>query len=445
VLIANRGEIALRVVRACRTVGVGAVVATSTADLDSLAARSADRALCIGPPSAAASYLKVAAVVTAAQMGGCDAIHPGYGFLAESPELADACVEEGLTFVGPSARLLRLFGSKVSAREAARAAGVPLSAGTEELADAQAARAAADELGYPVLIKPVRGGGGKGMRVVSAAEEMEAAFALARQEAIAAFGDSALYLERWVARARHVEVQVAGDGTGTVLHFGDRDCSVQRRQQKLVEEAPAPALPAALQDAIRESAVALCSSVRYNSVGTVEFLVDVDRGDYFFLEVNPRIQVEHGVTELVTGIDLVALQLRLAAGEPLPWTQDEVRIEGAAIECRVNAEDPDLGFRPSPGRITGWHPPTGAGVRVDSHCEQGYLVPPFYDSLIAKVMAVAADREAAITRLEGALAEFRCEGIATTTTLVGRILAEPDFHAVRHHTKWLDTLPQPKE
>ena len=418
---------------------MGVVLAASSADVQSLGARLADRTVCIGPPPAAKSYLQVPRLIAAAQMTGCDAIHPGYGFLAESPDLADACNQAGITFVGPSARLLRMFGDKLTAREAAVEAGVPVSEASVELPNPVMARSAADRLGYPVILKPVRGGGGKGMRIVEHPDALQALFTLAAQEAEAAFGDGRLYLERWIPKARHVEVQIAGDGMGKAVHFGDRDCSVQRRQQKLIEEAPAPSLPTDLQEALRTSAVALCESVAYESVGTVEFLVDVDRENYYFLEVNPRIQVEHGVTELVTGVDLIELQFQLAAGSSLPWTQDQIRVTGSAVECRLNAEDPDRGFLPSPGRILEWDVTLAPGIRVDSHCEAGYQVPPFYDSLLAKVMAHADDRASAIELLDQALSKFRCTGVKTTTSLMQRIIRDPDFHRVRHHTRWLDT------
>lgn len=438
VLIANRGEIALRIVQACKEANIETVVAASSIDLDSLPARLADRVVCIGPPPATDSYLKQAAVITAAKMTGCDAIHPGYGFLAERPDFAEACEQEGLIFIGPSPDMLRLFGDKVAARGAAEHAGVPFSTGSRELESVDDVVAIAEGLGFPVLLKPVRGGGGKGMRVAANANDLREAYSVAGQEGSAAFGDSGLYMERWITRARHVEVQVAGDSRGNVVHFGDRDCSVQRRQQKLIEEAPAPGLPLALQVAIRESAVNLCKSVGYDNVGTVEFLVDVDTEEYWFLEVNPRIQVEHGVSELVTGADLVGLQIRLAAGEEMPWRQEDIKIAGSAIQCRVNAEDPSNDFRPAPGRISNWNPPKLMGVRVDSHCETGYLVPPFYDSLIAKVMAHAKDRESAITLLDEALEDLECEGVLTTSKLGQWVIRHQDFRELRQHTKWLD-------
>jgi acetyl-CoA carboxylase biotin carboxylase subunit len=438
VLIANRGEIALRILRSCREVGIETVIAASTADVGSKPAREADRVLCIGPPAATQSYLNHSAVLTAAAMAGCDAIHPGYGFLAESPDFAESCRSEGVVFIGPRPEILRMFGDKVSARQVADRAGVPFSAGSAEISSAQEAVSIAERLGFPILLKPVRGGGGKGMRVVTEASAVAREFSIGQREATAAFGDGGLYMEKWIARARHVEVQVAGDGRGNVVHFGDRDCSVQRRQQKLIEEAPAYGLAPDLQQAIRDSAVELCRSVSYDSVGTVEFLVDVDRGEYSFLEVNPRIQVEHGVTELVTGVDLVGLQIQLAMGAPIPWSQQEISTRGAAIECRINAEDPDNNFQPSPGRITRWRSPAGPGVRVDTHCEEGSSVPPFYDSLIAKVMAYAENRDAAIALLDRSLDEFQCEGVRTTSALAQRIVRHQGFVDMEHHTKWLD-------
>jgi acetyl-CoA carboxylase biotin carboxylase subunit len=440
ILIANRGEIALRIIRTCRRLGIETVVAASAADRESPSARAADRVLTIGPPPASASYLNRAAVISAAKMGGCDGVHPGYGFLAESVEFAEACAEEGITFIGPRPEMLRLLGDKVTAREAAMRASVPLSGGSHSLAGLDDALETAEGLRYPILLKPVRGGGGKGMRVVNGADDLRQVFHLAETEARAAFGDGSLYMERWVANARHVEVQVAGDGTGSVLHFGDRDCSVQRRQQKLVEEAPAPGLDSQTHAAIAGAAVDLCRTICYDSIGTVEFLFDADQGTFTFLEVNPRIQVEHGVTELITGVDLVELQIRLAAGEPLPHGQDGVSFNGVGLEVRINAEDPELDFRPSPGRITAFDVAPAADVRVDTQCEAGYSVPPFYDSLVAKVMTHAATRSEAVRRMDEVLAGLRIEGIATTRDLARWIVTNEDFLALRHHTRWLDQV-----
>jgi acetyl-CoA carboxylase biotin carboxylase subunit len=439
VLVANRGEIALRIIRTCRELGIETVLAVSQADRDSVPARMADRAVCVGPARSSESYLNIGALVTAARLTGCQAVHPGYGFLAENAEFATACETAGLRFVGPPPRLLSLFGDKLAAKALAQRAGVPTAAGlgpVEDLDDAL--RQAADEM-FPMLIKPVHGGGGKGMRVVADRSELADAFALSSREAKAAFGDGSLYLERWIRRARHVEVQVAGNGRGDVTHFGDRDCTVQRRHQKLIEEAPAPALDDDVRERIHAAAAALCRECRYESLGTVEFVVDQDTGEFFFLEVNARIQVEHGVTEQVTGRDLVALQLQLCGDPATLPDQSEVRFDGCAVELRVNAEDPEHDFRPSPGRITAWSVPSGEGIRVDTHCVAGYVVPPFYDSLVAKVMAHASTREAAIDLLVDALEGVQVEGILTTIPLGLKVLRSNEFKEPSVTTRWLDS------
>lgn len=440
ILVANRGEIAVRVINACRGRGFETVLAVSDVDRDSLGARLADRTVCIGPGPAASSYLSREAVLTAALGTGCTAIHPGYGFLAEDDVFAAMCADADVVFVGPSAEHLRLFGDKVVARAVAQRAGVPVSKGSPPLTDAQHAMAVAEELGYPVIVKAVAGGGGRGMRVAPSDAELVGAFPLAAAEAGAAFGDERLYLERWMAKARHVEVQIAGDSTGHAVHLGDRECSVQRRHQKLLEEAPAPGLPPGVSDAMRAAAVALAREVRYDSVGTVEFLVDEQTGQFVFLETNPRIQVEHGISELVTGVDIVQLQLDIAIGGRLGLRQADVTVDGAALECRINAEDPERDFRPSPGRITTWRPPVGQSVRVDTHCYAGYVVPPHYDSLVAKVMTAGSDRNAAIARMRSALASFSVEGIDTNLALSREIIEHPDFAAAGVTTRWLDDI-----
>lgn len=441
VLVANRGEIAVRVIRACRTVGIEAVLAVSSADRDSAGARLADDTVHLGPAPAGESYLRPELVVAAALGKGCDAIHPGYGFLAESVELAALCEENGIVFVGPDVRALGQFGDKVTARNLAASSGVPVLPASEPITDPRSAPEIAAQIGYPLLVKAAAGGGGKGMRRVSAPDELVPALELAAAEAKAAFGSPVVYLERYVASSRHVEVQVVADTHGSVVHLGDRDCTVQRRHQKLIEEAPAPDLPPHVQEGLRESAVRLCRDAGYRSVGTVEFLVDAATKEYYFLEVNPRIQVEHGVTELVTGIDLVATQLKVAAGEPLPFTQDDVEITGHAVECRINAEDPALGFRPSPGRITTWRTPaTGDHVRIDTHCFEGYLVPPYYDSLVAKVMTTGPTRDEAFDRMDDALGDLAIEGVTTTRDLQRRLIARPEVREMTVSTPWLDSL-----
>ena len=440
VLIANRGEIAVRIINACRSRGLETVLAVSEADRNSLGARLADRAVCVGPSAAARSYLSREALVTAALGTGCGVLHPGYGFLAEDHVFAAMCREAGVTFVGPRPEQLELFGDKVASRHAAERAGVPVSPGSPPLDTPRQAVEIAGALGYPVLLKAVAGGGGRGMRIARHEGDLVESFHLASAEAAAAFGNPRLYLERWVADARHVEVQVAGDGTGHAVHLGDRDCSVQRRNQKLIEEAPAPGLDRGLSEAIRASAVQLAQDVGYDSVGTVEFLVDRGAGEFFFLEMNPRIQVEHGVSELVTGVDIVQLQLAVALAGRLELGQDDITVRGAAIECRINAEDPEHGFRPSPGTIARWNPPSGEGIRIDTHCFEGYVVPPFYDSLLAKVMTVDRSRAGAVTRMAAALDDFVIEGIDTNVTLSRHLIEHPDFLGTRFTTRWLDEL-----
>ncbi len=438
VLVANRGEIAVRIVRACRDEGLEAVVAVSEADRGSLAARLADAVVHIGPPSPAQSYLRVEQIVAGALLAGCDAVHPGYGFLSERAELADACAAHGLVFVGPSADTIRRGGDKVEARRLAHAAGVPTGAGSEAVAGADVARAVAERIGYPILLKAAAGGGGRGMVLVERPSELAERFGAAAREADAAFGDGRLYVERYVANARHVEVQLLGDHHGNLVHLGDRDCSIQRRYQKLIEEAPAAVLPADVRARIAEAALAVGRQLDYRSAGTVEFLVDLDRGEFAFLEVNTRVQVEHPVTEMVTGIDIVRQQLRIAAGLPLPFTQADVHIDGHAIECRINAELVADGFRPAPGTITAWNPPAGEGVRVDSHAFTGCTIPAYYDSLVAKVVAAGPDRGQAISRMVEVLGRLEIDGIATTRDLHLAVLAHPDFATDVVNTRWLE-------
>lgn len=437
VLIANRGEIAVRVIRACQALGIETVAAVSAADRDSMAAQIADRAVCIGPARSSDSYLRIDALLATALGTRCDAVHPGYGFLSENARFAAACVENGLTFVGPSAENIRQMGNKLVAREIAQEVGVPVAPGSPRISEFSTAQATAEEIGMPVLFKAAAGGGGRGIRIVHRHEELRAAFEAASAEAKAAFGDDALFLERYIGNARHIEVQVLADTQGNVIHLGERDCSLQRRYQKILEEAPAFDLAQSLRDGMRETAVALARHIGYRSAGTVEFIVDVDRGEFFFLEMNTRIQVEHPVTEMITGVDIVAEQLRIANGQPLSFTQSEVRAEGHSIECRINAEAPTRNFAPSPGRITEWAPPQGTSIRVDSHAQRNYVVPPFYDSLIAKLIVHGTDRVDAIARMADALARFEVGGIDTTIPFHRHVLAQPDFTAGRINTNWL--------
>ena len=434
VLIANRGEIALRIIRACQQMGIETVLATSAADRDSLPARTADRTVCIGPALSAKSYLDVGAIITAAKGTGADAVHPGYGFLSESPDLAQACVDEGLIFIGPKPDHIRAMGNKIEARKRAKAFGLPLLPGSEKVFSFQEAAQVAQRVGFPVILKAAAGGGGRGMKIVTQPGQLQQMFASASNEARAAFGDDSLYVERYIANARHVEVQVLGDSFGNVIHIGERDCSLQRRHQKLVEESPAPAISEALREDIRRAGVTLARSIGYENAGTVEFIYDEDEKKFYFLEMNTRIQVEHPVSELVTGIDLVQEQIRVARGEALRWSQQDVVFRGHAVECRINAEVPNEGFRPSPGRIDVWSPPEGPNIRVDSHCHAGYAVPPYYDSMIGKLIVYGSDRAEALARMGQALARFQVTGIGTTIEFLRHVMVHPDFVAGRVST-----------
>jgi acetyl-CoA carboxylase biotin carboxylase subunit len=440
VLVANRGEIALRILRACYDEGLETVLPVSEADVDSLPAWLADRVVRIGPAPPGQSYLDVNRIMAAAVLTGCDAIHPGYGFLSERPELPEACEAEGVTFIGPSAKAMREVGDKATARALARSLDVPVGAGSDIVSDEVEAAAAAVAVGYPVVLKAAAGGGGRGMRRVESPDQLPAAFATATAEAAHAFGDGRLFVERFVARARHVEVQVLADGDGQVVHLGERDCSLQRRYQKLVEEAPAVGVDAEMRTAMHEAAVRLIGAVGYRGAATCEFLVDGERGAFGFLEINARLQVEHPVTEMVTGIDVVREQLRVAAGLPLSFTQDEVEIRGHAIEVRVNAEDPERNFVPTPGRLERWAPPIGSFVRVDSACFPGWRVPPHYDSLLAKVIVAGPDRDVALARMRHALDHLRVEGVSTTAPFVRALLGHPDVVGGRVSTRWLEDV-----
>jgi len=433
ILIANRGEIALRIIRTAREMGIRTVIAHSKADADSLPVRVADESICVGPDDARSSYLNMASIVSAAAITDSEAIHPGYGFLSENPAFADICRACSLTFIGPSPEAIRLMGDKAQARVIAKQAGVPIVPGSEHpLRDGAEAQELADSIGYPVMLKAAAGGGGRGMRMVRDAESLGPAFAACQSEAGAAFGSSEIYCEKLIEHARHVEVQVLGDKNGIRVHLGERDCSVQRRHQKLIEESPAPRLAPETRAGLHKAALALAHAVNYVSAGTVEFLVD-GGGGFYFIEMNTRIQVEHPVTEMVTGIDLVREQIRIAAGEPLGYRQDAIVFRGHALECRVNAEDPDT-FAPSAGRITAWIPPGGFGVRVDSHLMAPYAVPPFYDSLLAKIIVHGADRDEAIGRMRRALGETVVTGVKTTIPFQLKVLGDIEFVAGRFST-----------
>jgi acetyl-CoA carboxylase, biotin carboxylase subunit len=435
VLVANRGEVAVRVIRSLHELGIEAVAVYSTADRDSLHVALADRAVCIGPPPAPESYLKIPSLIGAAETTRCDAVHPGWGFLAENPAFAEACAANDLVFVGPTPETLARMGDKSAAKREMAAAGLPLVPGTEGPATLAEARAAASEAGYPVLLKAAAGGGGKGMRLVNGPDELEGAFATAAAEAEAAFGDPSLYVEKAVSPARHVEIQVLGDAEGNVLTLGERECSIQRRHQKLVEESPSPALTPKLRDEMEAAAEIACDAIGYRNAGTFEFLLGPD-GSFYFLELNARLQVEHPVTELVTGIDLVREQLRVADGETLTLTGRAPR-RGHALEVRVNAEDPARDFLPMPGRLERFRPPLGPGVRVDSYVTEGATIPPYYDSLLAKLIVWDVDRPAAIARALRALAEFQVEGVPTTIPVARDVLRSEEFQSGRYSTSFL--------
>ena len=436
VLVANRGEIAVRVIRACHLVGAEAVAVYSEADADAPHVRKADDSRLIGPPQAARSYLDADALIGAAKDAGADAVHPGYGFLSENAAFAQAVTSAGLTFVGPPAAAIAAMGDKARARALAAEAGVPLVPGSGLVADADEAVAAAARVGYPVLVKAAAGGGGRGIRPAADEAALRSVLPAAQREAAASFGSDAVYVERSLSEARHIEVQVLGDQFGTVVHCYERDCSLQRRRQKLFEEAPAPGLPPGLRDRLTAAAVRLARRVGYAGAGTVEFLVASD--DFYFMEMNTRIQVEHPITELVTGLDLVAEQLRVAAGQPLSVRQADIGVRGHAVECRINAEDPDKKFMPRPGTVTSLELPGGPGIRIDHALAPGTTVPPFYDSLVAKLCAWGSSRPQALDRASQALAELEIGGLTTTAPLHRRLLEVPDVRSGRYHTAWLE-------
>ncbi|MEY4356499.1 MAG: Biotin carboxylase subunit of acetyl-CoA carboxylase [Cyanobacteriota bacterium] len=437
-LIANRGEIALRIIRTCREMGINTVAVYSTVDRSALHVQMADEAVCVGDPPSSRSYLNIPNIIAAATSRGADAIHPGYGFLAENDRFAEICNAHGLTFVGPSPESIREMGDKSTAKATMQRVGVPTIPGSEGLLEnPEEAAELAEAMGYPVMIKATAGGGGRGMRFVRSSEELESLYRAAQGEAEAAFGNPGLYMEKFIDRPRHVEVQILADRFGEVVHLGERDCSIQRRHQKLLEEAPGPGLDPIIRARMGDAAVSAARSIGYEGAGTVEFLLDAT-GQFYFMEMNTRIQVEHPVTEVVTGIDLIAEQLRIAAGEPLRFRQEDIQLRGHAIECRINAEDPRHNFRPAPGTITGWLPPGGPGVRFDSHVYTGYEIPPFYDSLIGKLIVWGEDRPAALRRMRRALSECAVIGVPTTIEFHLALLDRPEFQRGEVHTKFVE-------
>ena len=440
VLIANRGEIALRVLRACKELGIKTVAVHSTADKDLMHVRLSDECVCIGPPSPTDSYLNIPAIISAMEVTDADAVHPGYGFLSENADFAEQVENSGFAFIGPQAETIRLMGDKVSAIDVMRDAGVPTVPGSNGPLDDNKERtlSLAREIGYPVIIKAAAGGGGRGMRVVHNEAALLKAVYVTQTEAKSFFGSGVVYLEKFLENPRHVEIQVLGDGQGKAIHLGDRDCSLQRRYQKVVEEAPATSIPDALIADIRASAVTIAREIGYVNAGTVEFIVDRDNGAFFFLEMNTRIQVEHPISEMITGLDLVRQQIHIAGGAPLSFGQSDIRFSGHAIECRVNAEVPGDGFRPSPGRITAWRPPEMAGLRLDTHCHEGAVITPYYDSLLAKLIVHGASRLQAVARLQAALDDFRVDGVETTLPFLRRLARELNYLQGSVNTGWLE-------
>ena len=438
VLIANRGEIALRIVRSCRELGIATVAVFSTVDKKALHVQLADEAVCVGDSLSNKSYLNIPNILAAATSRGVDAIHPGYGFLAENDKFAEMCNDHGIVFIGPSPKAIRSMGDKSTAKETMEAVGVPTVPGSKGLlSNVDEAYELADDIGYPVIIKATAGGGGRGMRLVENSDNLEKMFKAAQGEAEAAFGNDGLYMEKFIKKPRHVEIQILADRSGNVVHLGERDCSVQRRHQKLLEESPSPAINTELRKKMGNAAIAAAKSIGYEGAGTVEFLVD-DDDNFYFMEMNTRIQVEHPVTEMVTGVDLIAEQIKIASGKNLEFDQDDIHLNGHAIECRINAEDPSHNFRPSPGKITGWLPPGGPGVRVDSHVYTGYEIPPFYDSLIGKLIVWGKDRNTAIKRMNRALNECAVTGIPTTINFHLTLLNRSKFKQGKIHTKYVE-------
>ncbi len=438
VLVANRGEIALRVIRACKELGIATVAVYSTADRYSLPVLLADESICIGPPRPSESYLDPRRILSAAIISNVDAIHPGYGFLAENADFAEKCEAHGIKFIGPTAEMIKQMGDKSEAKKIMKGLGIPTTPGSDGLVeDMKSAVEVAEKVGFPVIIKATAGGGGKGMRIAYNIKELASGLEIARTEAGSAFGNSGVYIERFVEKPRHIEVQLLGDGKGNVIYLGERDCSIQRRHQKLIEESPSPAITDDVRRVLGERAAKGAAAIEYEGAGTIEFLLDSD-SNFYFMEMNTRIQVEHPVTESVVDMDLVKEQIRIAGGEGLPFTQDEVRLSGHAIECRINAEDPSKGFAPRPGKITTFHPPGGPGVRVDTHAYAEYVITPYYDSMIAKLICRGRDREEAIARMTRALDEFIIEGVATTIPFHKKVLTNPAFIKGDYDTSFLD-------
>ncbi|HYJ33950.1 MAG TPA: acetyl-CoA carboxylase biotin carboxylase subunit [Candidatus Binatia bacterium] len=438
ILIANRGEIALRIIRAARELGIETVAVYSEADRDSLHVRLADEAVCIGPPPSAKSYLNIPRIISAAEVTAADAIHPGYGFLSENAHFAEICETCKIRFIGPTSEMIRKMGDKAEARRTMMAAGVPITPGSEGVIDSvDEAERVARELGFPVIIKAAAGGGGKGMRIATDEASLQNGIRMAQAEAEANFGSGSVYLERYVQRPRHIEVQVLGDRHGSIVHLGERECSIQRRHQKLIEESPSPALTPELRAKMGQAAVKGASSIRYEGAGTIEFLLGPS-GEFYFMEMNTRIQVEHPVTEEVTRLDLIKAQIAVAAGDPLPWKQEEIRMEGHALECRINAERPDQNFQPSPGLVRYFHAPGGPGVRVDSHLYSGYTVPPHYDSMVAKIICWGRDRAESVARMRRALEETVVDGIDTTLSFHIRVLDDEAFRKGEIHTGFIE-------
>jgi acetyl-CoA carboxylase biotin carboxylase subunit len=441
IFVINRGEIAVRIIRTCRVMGIETVLAASEADKDSLGARLANQTVVIGPPSAS-TYLNIPILMKTAREIGAQAVHPGYGFLSEKPELAQACLENGLIFIGPKSDQILKMGNKLVARSLARECNIPILPGSEKVNSFEEILGVVKQIGFPIMIKAAAGGGGRGMKIVTETEKekIKNYFEEASAESRAAFGDGSLYVEKYIANARHIEVQILGDRFGNVIHLGERDCSTQRRHQKLIEEAGAPLISEELRKALHSAAVKLVKNISYENAGTVEFILDQDEGRFYFLEMNTRIQVEHPVTEMITGVDIVEEQINVANGVKLPFTQADIHFNGHSMECRINAEKPEEGFRPTPGIITKWEIPQGPGVRVDSHCYHGYKVPIFYDSLIAKLIVHGSDRDHAIRRMLAALEEFSVEGISTTIPFLQKVLRTPDFAKGRVNTRILEIV-----
>lgn len=438
VLVANRGEIALRIIRACKELGLTTIAIWSEADRDSLARRFADEDVCIGPPSAEESYLNISRIIAAAEITNADAIHPGYGFLAENPEFSEICAQHKIIFIGPSADMIEKMGNKPLARELMESAGVPVTPGSNgEVSDFEEAKRIALRIGYPVIVKASFGGGGKGMRIIEREEDFDNSFNLARAEAQKAFGDGGVYIEKYIAHPRHIEIQILGDTHGNVISLGERDCTIQRRHQKLIEESPSPVVTQKLRRELVQAAVRGAKKIGYVGAGTIEFLLD-DQGSFSFMEMNTRIQVEHPVTEMVYGVDLVKEQVRIAAGEPIQFAQEDLIPVGHAIECRINAEDPEDGFKPSPGRITSLNIPGGPGVRVDTHIYAQYMISPYYDSLLAKLIVHDRSREEAIKKMQRSLEEFVVEGVKTTIPFHRKILESPKFASGLYDTHFIE-------